>query len=173
MLRKNLCVKKGLVNGALGTVKDIVYHLPGQGPPTMPAFIMIQFDNFHGPFISDHLFPLQPTTANWKDNCIDCSRKQFPINLAYALTIHKAQGLTLNKAIIDMGERELAPGLTYVALSRVRRIEDQLLARAFDFSRLAGIRQIRQVAQRESFLREMDPDVHQWCSHSWNFKLHQ
>jgi hypothetical protein len=49
------------------------------------------------------------------------SFKQFPLRLAYALTIHKAQGLTLDEAHIDIrAARE--PGQAYVALSRVRTL---------------------------------------------------
>ena len=46
--------------------------------------------------------------------------KRFPICLAYALTIHKVQGLTLNKLIVGGVDRFWQPQLLYVALSRVR-----------------------------------------------------
>ena len=66
---------------------------------------------------------------SWKARRIrTLTRRQFAINVAYALTIHKAQGLTLDKAIVDIGAKEAAAGLTYVALSRVRRLEDLILS---------------------------------------------
>ena len=121
MLRKNLWVEKGLVNGSLGTVADIVYEI-GKRPPSLPALVLVKFDNFQGPFLKDDLFPVFTTTVTWKDKDTECKRRQFPISVAYALTIHTAQGLTLDKAEIDIGKKENLPGLSYVALSRVRSL---------------------------------------------------
>jgi GTPase SAR1 family protein len=54
------------------------------------------------------------------------SFKQYPIRLAWAITIHKSQGLTFDKAIIDAGE-SFAPGQVYVALSRLTSLDGLIL----------------------------------------------
>ncbi|TAL20703.1 WYL domain-containing protein [Patescibacteria group bacterium] len=48
---------------------------------------------------------------------------QIPVRLAWALTIHKSQGKTFDRAVIDMGRGAFAAGQTYVALSRCRSLE--------------------------------------------------
>lgn len=54
---------------------------------------------------------------------------QLPLMLAWAVTIFKAQGRTLDRIFVDLGNRAFAPGLVYVALSRVRSLQDVRLAR--------------------------------------------
>lgn len=56
------------------------------------------------------------------------SFKQFPLNLGYAMTIHKAQGKTLDAVIVDISRGAFAHGQTYVALSRTRSSADMHVA---------------------------------------------
>ena len=53
-----------------------------------------------------------------------CSQLQIPLKLAWEIIIHKAQGVTLDKVVIDIG-KEFSAGLTFVACSRVRRLSDK------------------------------------------------
>jgi len=54
---------------------------------------------------------------------VDGSFKQYPLKLAWAITIHKSQGQTFEKIIIDIGHGAFSPGQLYVALSRCRSLE--------------------------------------------------
>jgi ATP-dependent exoDNAse (exonuclease V) alpha subunit len=54
---------------------------------------------------------------------------QIPLRLAWAMTIHKSQGLTLDSAVIDLDRTAFAHGMVYVALSRCRTIEGLSLTR--------------------------------------------
>ncbi|BDZ64551.1 hypothetical protein GCM10025877_14890 [Agromyces mangrovi Wang et al. 2018] len=54
---------------------------------------------------------------------------QFPLRLAWAVTIHKSQGASYDTAIVDLGQRAFSPGQTYVALSRLTALDGLYLQR--------------------------------------------
>ena len=141
-LTSNLWTNKGLVNGANGFVRDIIYPIDYKEKSLLPSVIFIEFEHYTGP----RFFEKNDLRFNWIPiNIFDAyslkwnaHRLQFPFRLAYALTIHKAQGQTLAKAVIDLGDKEMSLGLTFVALSRMKNINDFIL-KPFPLERLQKI----------------------------------
>ncbi|TVR80882.1 MAG: helicase [Chitinophagaceae bacterium] len=74
-------------------------------------------------------------TTNEIEEEVKGTFSQFPIKLAWAITIHKSQGLTFEKAIIDIG-RAFAPGQVYVALSRLRSLSGLVLSTPVNYNSL-------------------------------------
>ena len=54
---------------------------------------------------------------------LNAKKPKLPLRLAWAVTIHKAQGLTLDRGIVNLERRVFAPGQLYVALSRFRTLD--------------------------------------------------
>ncbi|KAH9291956.1 hypothetical protein KI387_042860 [Taxus chinensis] len=126
MLIANLWVDAGLVNGATGTITDIVYDA-SMPPPTLPLFVVVKFDRYNGPCWDPsnplHI-PIPPISRG--------NRRQLPIKMAWGLTIHKSQGLTLHRATIDIGTTE-RQGLTFTTFSRVPSLANLRISPPFSF----------------------------------------
>ena len=124
MLTANLWVDAGLVNGCVGQLVDIVYS-GEKRPPALPDFVVCHFPQYRGPpFAGANTVPIVPVQRTWRNENETYARINLPLALAWAITIHKSQGLTLDKAYVDIGERERSAGLSFVALSRVRSLTD-------------------------------------------------
>ena len=73
---------------------------------------------------------------------------QYPVRLAWAITVHKSQGLTFDRAVIDAGS-SFAAGQVYVALSRCTAIDGLVLRSRLHPSAIATDKRIIEFAQRE------------------------
>ena len=140
MLTANLWQEVGLCNGAARTVHQILYCDDHQ-PPDLPVALLIRFDTYAGSsFIPSlpNVVPISPITFEWAVETQKLSRQQLPLLLRYAITIHKCQGQTLKKAVVDIGKSELSAGCTFVAISRLPRLDCSLI-QPMPFERLKAI----------------------------------
>ena len=104
MLLTNL--SKDLVNGCLGVVKAFNQH----------RFPLVQFDDGHSLAIE----PVTLTVADRNDPSeIVATRTQLPLKLAWAITAHKSQGMTLPCVEVHCGN-EFTSGQLYVSLTRAK-----------------------------------------------------
>lgn len=107
MLLTNKYMEQGLVNGSRGVVESFT-----DGLLNLP---MVKFKNGEVLLIEHHTWPCEDIEG--------LERQQLPLRLAYAVTIHKAQGATLDCALIDIGRNTFEYGQAYVALSRVKSLD--------------------------------------------------
>jgi ATP-dependent DNA helicase PIF1 len=113
MCTVNLDIENGICNGSQGIVIDIIETTPHPIP-------VVKFSNGFIKKMAPHYWQSEeyPTIAIG----------QFPLCLAWALTIHKIQGATLEMAEMDIGQSIFEYGQTYVALSRIKSLDGLYLS---------------------------------------------
>jgi len=117
MLIKNLDVEIGLVNGSRGVIIRF----------TETELPVVEFRNG---------IKMTIDLATWMTEEFPfIGMAQIPLRIAYAITIHKSQGATLDCALVDVGKDTFEYGQAYVALSRVRSL-DGLYIWGLDISRI-------------------------------------
>lgn len=97
------------VNGSIGTVRGFAAEAKGGWP-------IVEFEN-------GNVVTMKPASWEMMDGeTVLASVNQVPLRCAWAITIHKSQGMTLERAVMDL-RRTFAPGMGYVALSRVESLD--------------------------------------------------
>lgn len=102
--------------------------------------------------------------------------EQYPVKLAWAITVHKSQGLTFDQAIIDVGQA-FADGQVYVALSRLRTLDGLVLRTRIEPGVISTDKQIVSFTQENNRPEELDlvmrnkqrDYIHQLIEKTFNF----
>ena len=137
MLTQNLWPEAGLTNGAKGIVKHIIYEPDTKPPKSLPLFVIVSFEQYIGPNYKglEKCFPIIPDDKSWVEGSKTYHRTMLPLNMAYAISIHNSQGKSMENLIVNIGSNEFANGLTYTALTRVRKFDNLYFEPFYNFDR--------------------------------------
>jgi len=127
MMIKNTYQKDGIINGSLGVVKSF---------SSKKNYPIVQFANFRELTIGPEEWLLERFDNDSKTLITEAKMTQIPLILAWAMTIHKSQGLTLDKIACDLKD-SFSDGQAYVALSRARSLEG-ITIDSIDFSKITA-----------------------------------
>ena len=168
MLTYNMCVELGLFNGGTGTVyrilggqtcdpheskeegsKRMAAAIDENAPPHDMPIVLVQMDSscYRGPSLSSVTPGVVAISAVRKRIKLPAAAVvyQLPLVQANAFTVHKTQALTMNRFIID-ASKFFAPASWYVALSRVRSIEDVSLVHPISSGEFTSRSQVESIS---------------------------
>lgn len=142
------------VNGSLAVITDIARQ-DGEFE------LQVELRNGDRHMIEPHTWEItQPTTdGGTLSHEVVGTFQQLPFRLAWAVTVHKAQGLTLNRCIVDFSGGAFADGQLYVALSRARALEGLVLTKPIRARDLRVNHHIRRFHHTHSGGEHGDPVV--------------
>ena len=143
MVTMNIDVRSGIVNGAIITIRSIHYITLDNGNrslsycivhiPSATASPMLGYPHQEYPIFADHVYVTYKSPISHQ--AISFKQMQVPLILAFAMTAHKSQGQTLNRAIIDLSSCQ-GTEAPYVLISHVCSLNDLLILRPFDLAKI-------------------------------------
>lgn len=125
ILTRNLDVDCWLTNNTEGIVEGFLFSPEDR---ETPAVIFVRFINTKNKTING-LTPISMLTETVKLEKFNEKIKisYFPLRLAYAISVHKSQGLTFNRLSIKLGKRDLFPAQAYVTISRAVSLKNLII----------------------------------------------
>jgi ATP-dependent DNA helicase PIF1 len=136
--------EKRWVNGTIGTIIGMT-----------PGVITVDIEGKHETVTPEtweqQRYQYDEDEQKWESITIG-TYQQFPLKLAWAITIHKSQGKTFEKVYLDLGARAFAHGQTYVALSRCTTLEGLLMKRPLRFNDIIVDSEVADFTERGSIV---------------------
>jgi ATP-dependent DNA helicase PIF1 len=133
MMLKNTYHKDGIINGSTGIIDSF---------DASTNYPIVKFHNGKRMVIGPAEWAIEDLDPVTMKRRVKGAVKQVPLQLAWAITIHKSQGMTINKIECIMSNA-FVEGQIYVALSRVRNLED-IFMHSFDASKIRAHPQVRE-----------------------------
>ena len=141
-VKNDLSLDKNYFNGKMGKIKSLSdQEITVQFPDEKKTIVVEKFE------WTNIRYALNDATGEVKEEVLG-TFVHYPIKLAWAITVHKSQGLTFDKAVLDVSD-VFAPGQAYVALSRLRSLDGLVLLKQMRMNGLSNDQQVVAFSQNK------------------------
>ena len=160
MITRNIAYKYGLANGTRGKLVGVVYGPGGIGD--MPEALVLEVPDYCGPVFypgEPKWVPILPMTGTKQGTRV--TRQQFPVVAGFALTVNKAQGLTIKEGVVIhlVGGQRFRPaakhGLSFVAFTRSENFDMTAFKNLPPWSDFVKGRESEMLAKRLAFTEKL------------------